>query len=389
MRTGSVGTPCLNIWVSGASTTPNGVHQYVFTYMIRSSDGRINTGSRTVSAFIAFQQGRDELVQIPFSILHAASRFTNNTRVSGFLSFASQVSQLELVDIPTPTILVPGIDPLVLLSNGGNGTFPVAEQQLRLRGYRTSNQPEPFDPNAANLTASPTLATLSYLRNYDNFAVGANALHSLVLDLKSKTYFDKVVLVGHSKGTLVIRKYLQDRGPASTKGAFLIQGPHSGSIWAVFPGNARFLFGGNYTNLYPTYPSSFTFGVPNLNYSYSPQNSELDALNNEIGSMPPSIPIQLGVTSSILTPYLRHADASFPAPFFFGGDLIVPSFSQRGETINPSDGETRYLPAFYNYIQNAEMIRRPIRANHMSSMSNVETFQGAVDGFLNDLARRR
>lgn len=389
----NMGQPSLDIRVSGASAPTSGVHPYTFNCQLSADDGSTNV-SRTIQAFIAFQRGRDELIQIPFSTI-TPQRFSSRIKVTGNLSFGGSSSFTETNYIPLPIVLVPGIDFLRTKPDGGDGTWTDLEGYLRSLDkyhYHLRSDDDPDNPVPGALVRYPTLSTLIYNRNVDGFTAAASKLKTEIDLVKATTYADKVLVIAHSKGTLVCRQYFANYGSSSIRAALLVQGPHTGSVLSKFTmlGN-YFPVGGNYENLYPTYPSVESVTAKNnISYTYSPKNIELDALNNNLSSMPTDIPIWLGVTRSYNTHFIHRVNSlTGPSGNKVHGDLVVPEFSQIGQTIDPATKMTVDVPAFENWNLNGPLINqnRHVAQSHITSMESAQFAEFVVQPFLIETLR--
>lgn len=385
MKSGpAMGKPCLDIWVSGVSAVPAGVYPYTYHSRITTSDNSL-TSNKDISAFISFAPGRDELVQIQLTTLLNGVRFSNTLEGLGWIEFAGRSSQVENFWVPLPLILVPGIDPLDRYAAGGHGTFPIAEAWLRTQGYRTTLDPDPFNPAGGALNTYPTLSTLTYARNLDSFAIAASKLQAEASAALTSTFASKVIFIAHSKGSLVVRKYFVDYGTSSCKGALLIQGPHTGSVWAKYPNLGTYwAIGGDYTNLYPTYKSMRATGRGSARqYIYSPQNTELDALNNDLRSMPQDIPVQVAASLGYRTAFV-HGEGSYLPDLLLNtqpGDRVVTYRSQTGSIFDPNTRQSEYVPAFAQHLPTTYTIT----SDHLSSMATQQTFSAAFAPFLAEL----
>lgn len=237
-----------------------------------------------------------------------------------------------------PVVLVPGI----MNGMGGDGTWAVLEGYLRSEsdqriasasklgeGYRLRGQSD-----------YPTVYTVSYDTNNASFAAGATALGLLIETGVSGTYADRVALVGHSKGGLVARKYVQTLGGERVKLLVLAQSPQLGS-WA-----AKLALGSSYNNMYPLWRCTrLTYWKP---YVYDPPGQPLEDVNRELaelnGMLPPPALNDPPFPATVPVVFLWSQSedtlcTKTRVPYGFDvcpGDGVVPAFSQLARDVDPN-----------------------------------------------------
>ena len=81
----------------------------------------------------------------------------------------------------------------------------------------------------------PTLYVLSYFRNADTLLAAATKLKQFIDEVRQRTYADKINLIGHSRGGLVERYYVEHFPEASSKVNVMVMAevPNLGSVYAV------------------------------------------------------------------------------------------------------------------------------------------------------------
>ena len=117
-----------------------------------------------------------------------------------------------------PPRITPGdaTKPPVLLLHGlfqNRSCLLFLQRRLRRAGYRTMSINTPPWHDLATLTARVVIA---------------------VEQLRAATGADRVHLVGHSMGGILVRSYLQAHGPAKVAGCVTLGSPHTGSQLAIF-----------------------------------------------------------------------------------------------------------------------------------------------------------
>ena len=279
-------------------------------------------------------------------------RFTEN------MSFDVSLTQGEYTDskrviAPLPIVLVSGIQPTQPTTGNGYGVFEdftTRMAQLSQKAIEdreaTGNPYKVFNPLAEEDDAN--IFYTEYPVNTATFEEGSQGISAAFFDrVKAHTYFDKFNLVGHSKGGLVSRYFIQKWHDQFPAGKFPVarfiaaQSPHSGAVrgaWAQRVFNLLPYF--YYVNLLPVYP--YTFESRQQKYIYSrPFNTQLLQLDgiNVLGARFDPLP---AYPTDIPTTFLRSSNHLTPVQsvgaidIYASGDVIVPYFSQSGRFYDPN-----------------------------------------------------
>jgi probable HAF family extracellular repeat protein len=304
----------------------------------------------------------------------AVNRFTSNivanlTCQAGALTEATGSTARNLA-ILLPVVLIPGIDsnPHHVEADGGDGTFPGFEKFLKNHSSALlqshSLLGSPYTVSADTSSDYPTVYTLQYFQNLENFSEAALDLRILLTGaIAERTYASAVNLVGHSKGCLVARQYLVSNPPVAVSRLIMCAPPNLGSAWA------KIYYAVNYSDLWPLWP----WERATLLSPYQPANNpELEALNQ--------IQLPAGTTYTIIY------SQSYPTPFAVTdlprlvqvapGDEVVPAFSALGEIpdINNINQRPTLIPAF----SRVPMETLQISGGHLSYLNSDTAVQTAV-----------
>ena len=286
---------------------------------------------------------------------NSVPRFTSNEKFpmtvqATFDDGTSSKPDSQDAAILLPVVMVPGI----FSGDGGDKSFPGVVSLFTSNGYQLrSGFP---DPQAHY----PTLYTLNYSSTSSSFAQGANALNQLISGkdgVFDRTWADKVNIVGHSKGGLVARKFLQTYGSAAGQVKELVtaESPHLGASIAAINAFVPNLFL-DITNLYPVWPNNRF----DIEHSFSPRYEEpkqTQQANQELAqldgmartgnddSFPANVHLTLVFNASNSQTYAaiygssqKHGTMNLTViPLLCSGDGIVPAFSQLARMVDLND----------------------------------------------------
>jgi hypothetical protein len=334
--------------------------------------GTIN-GRAVSKSLIITNESIENIIDLNLRELNVP-RFDKNQKFKIRLSFGdnSNVFDERTVIIPLPVVLVSGIQPFG--TEDGDGVF------IGLTDYLSEVSKEEFITKnylGTEYSIDGVYKTIFYNKyrvNIDSLAEGANQLDVTYGSIIDKTYAKKFYLIGHSKGGLVSRWYIQSRYQLFTPNDFPVkvfvaaQSPHAGAVvsaWQLFGG--ALLKGYNYLNISSDYPSIKKLNQNKWSYqSTAFLNRDLAALNNNqdtialirttetsFAPLPeyPSIDTIflrscfggytiLGLPVSFETNWGSSASNEFNTVILrkhnTAGDDIVPYFSQSGKLFNPN-----------------------------------------------------
>jgi hypothetical protein len=291
------------------------------------------------------------------------------------------------VAILMPVIMVPGIR--VILGGSPENAFTILKGKLveqsasHLLSSGYLGQGYVLEAASASY---PTIFTLYYHYNEDSFARAAARLRDQFASVKSKTYADKVNLIGYSKGGLVARQYVVENfcealeSCAKTVAKLIMAAvPNLGSLedaWLADYPQGRFL-GGRFLNLLPVWP--WVRENSQQKFYVAPPNPQLSALN--------AIPLPKGIEYTLLygkgnlTPATRTGVRNwriFQEGWLFEytyklGDGVVPAFSVLGEKIDPNNPNDppQVLPGFEQICPEPEC-RQPINHHHVDFLNDPQ-----------------
>jgi hypothetical protein len=268
----------------------------------------------------------DSTLQFEFDLQAlGVPRFTRTLKLPVSASFPDQptISQSRSAVIPLPVVTVHGI-------NGGSGRFPELEKSLAAQsaaewgegnGYGLSEALGKRPP-----ADYPTLFAFRWASNTATLNAGAGKLKTFLEGtVRGKTWADRAVLIGYSRGANLTRLFINKHGAAYTAGAVLACMPAAGSLSAYyFRGKAR-------ADLMPTYPwrrdrSSQPFRV-------SPRNPALDALNRSARPQDVELETLYGYTAPANTPNTLTTKTGRYT--YVQGDGVVTAFSAQGIEVTP------------------------------------------------------
>jgi probable HAF family extracellular repeat protein len=277
---------------------------------------------------------------------HAVPRFTSDI-VAGITCQAggpgeANGSASRKLAILLPVVILPGLSPVDTDATGGDGSNPGLEKYLKSQSkallQAKSFLGSPFAVSSDGTISYPTIYTLNYRLNIDDFATAAKKLDQLITGtIQSRTYASAVNLVGHSKGCLVGRQYMVSTPSVVVPRFIMCAPPNLGSVWAVLHN-----FGENLSNLTPVWP----WERSNPGKPYQPSNNpQLEALNQI--PLPSTTSYTIVYSTTYPTSYLE-TDFGGPRLQFKVGDLIVPAFSALGELPDPNHPHQAptLIPAF-------------------------------------------
>ena len=254
-----------------------------------------------------------------------------------------------------PVVLIPGI----LNGQGGDGTYASLETYLKSSinvpgsgyvgsPYALRSYPNPDVPCGSlrtNDEAYPTLYTLNYDTDQDSFSDGATALDICIANARALTWADNVNLIGHSKGGLVGRRYLENLSTPLVHQFIMAETPNEGALKAAW----QQIIGEWLQDLLPMWP--WIRGSKRQQFTVDPPNPELAQLNND-GTLPTNVDYTI-----LYSTYTNRTQITKTGLFFnyAPGDTVVPEFSQLARLYdpnNPSDNcawspeECPWVPAF-------------------------------------------
>jgi pimeloyl-ACP methyl ester carboxylesterase len=289
-----------------------------------------------------------------------------------------EASDQKRVAILLPVIIVPGIlsspEAFSILKGSlvEKSAFDLLSSGYLGQGYALGTASSSY----------PTIFTLNYDYNGDSFARAASRLRDQFASVKSKTYADKVNLIGYSKGGLVARQYLVgnpgeglESGAKTVARMIMAVVPNLGSLEAAWE---KVLPGGRFLNLSPVWP-----WVRENNQQYfrvAPPNPQLSALN--------AIPLPKGIDYTLLYSesdptvatrtgirnWRRFNEGRLYEYTYEPGDGVVPAFSILGEEIDPNNPNNppQVLPGFEQVCPECRVL---INHNHLGYLD----FQPVID----------
>jgi len=316
-----------------------------------------------------WSQSDDGDSYIDLDLRSQVERFTENQDFEAYVTMTDtagkETSASGSVDIPIPAIVITGI-----LTDGAiveEGTAGVEDY------FSDTNRLSESRPRYESSGPYPTLFGLDKAHNgYDpdglTLAQCADKLVSVIESVirpsgwtpnnPPKTYASKVDIIGHSKGGLVAREFLQDHKSysPSVRKLILACSPHTGAVdvyWLltldVRPWTLKV-----YKELAPT--TDWFRALPWKPFGvFHGANTVLRRLNKTV--IPPNIDVHIfyGAVASVPT--------NVTAPFSFGGwtqgDWVVTQWSATGwEVVNDSTGTSRVgtqIPAF-QFVKNYHQV---------------------------------
>jgi len=261
----------------------------------------------------------------------------------------------------------------------------------------------------------PVMQTVSFRgtgsdRNSSSLASGASVVRAYIDNLIRNSYAKRVNLVAHSKGTLYVRHLLSNNRDYAHKwrNVALVQGPHAGSALAEFldsvavPSYGKIYPDGRiFRNLLPVWnpyletkvrPSRLS-STKNSTSTMVPaeviirqghewrKEKELRALNEMelprsnrlryVILFSKSVDTLSGLRMDKYVDFNNKVVGAQMTPIFYGGDGIVPAFSQKGSTIDLRTGKTSVLPAFRSLVGTSSLSYFEI---HGSGTDHSEAF---------------
>jgi hypothetical protein len=265
---------------------------------------------------------------------NSVPRFTGNAHFSVTAGMSESVnactgsSQAAIVLLPV--VLIPGI----LNGNGGDAAFPVLEPfMINTSGAlltQSGTLGEPYKLTSSS-TSYPTLYAVVYDTTNDSFDHGASRLSSLINQIKTLTYADRVNLIAHSKGGLVGRQYIvSSPGSLAVNQFIMCETPNAGAIIAF--GSSQ--LDAALRNLAPVW--AWERENQSQQFRGTP-NPELDNLNRQV--LPRDLRLSILYSTSVLTPVSRTGVLALMTfnYEYLGGDGLVPAFSMLGFNIDPND----------------------------------------------------
>ena len=235
----------------------------------------------------------------------------------------------------------------------------------------------------------------SYARNQSPFDAAAGLLDAKwMIEWSAKCYADRFNVVSHSQGTLIVRALLSNpshRSYNSVKTALLVQGPHTGSGFALGGGAAGY----DYRQLFPLWPwHSLGNGKYEVPSEYG--NPTLAALNRRAHNLSTTYVLCTSAISNGAVAAAGSRDAlvasaaqAFGLPSsianagnFVEGDGVVPTFSQLGEMYDPATKQPSIVPAFARLRGASKLLYEAMGKFTHGSFEDSPAYRSALKKYL-------